>query len=199
MALILRCQKAIFSAYRVDQYADAEGFMTQLGAVLEEFSDEVVLHVSNPRTGIQRRSKWPPTISEIVEACEDHVDYLRRLRMPRREALPSLPAMLLRDRPDGYLANCFVPDTHGRYPSLVAWAETAERPYWKFGKSSDGRSGIGVNLGIWDGLISMRSDRTNPEQVARMTGDGNLQENLAGWDQGSLTGSESSERSPGRE
>src|SRR5262245_36528057 len=74
-ALILRCQKVLFSAYRADQYADPETFMASLGAVLEGFPDEVIIYVTDPRTGIQRRSKWPPTISEVITACEVHQDY----------------------------------------------------------------------------------------------------------------------------
>src|ERR1700742_3387067 len=74
-ALILRCQLALFSSYRIDQYADAEGFKNSLGAVLEGFPDEVIRFVCDPRTGLARRMKWPPTISEVVEACEEHEDY----------------------------------------------------------------------------------------------------------------------------
>lgn len=82
-ALILKCQIALFSAYRIDQYADAEGFKNSLGAVLEGFPDEVICYVCDPRTGLQRRLKWPPTVNEIVEACEDHEEYLRKMRTAR--------------------------------------------------------------------------------------------------------------------
>lgn len=171
----MRCQKAIFSAYRTDQYADPEGFLHQLGAVLEEFPDEVITHVSDPRTGVQRRSEWPPTIAKIVAACEDHAAYLDRMRKPRAVPLPRLPSPRLQDMPAGYLAQIFVPENHSRYQALVRWSETADRLYWKYGKSSDGRQGIWVNIGIWDGSISMHSDtetimateRTNPEQTVR--------------------------------
>src|ERR1700754_4486555 len=71
-ALILRCQKALFCAYRTDQYADPEGFMVSLGVVLEGFPDEVITHITDPRTGIQRRLKWPPTLNEVIDACELH-------------------------------------------------------------------------------------------------------------------------------
>jgi hypothetical protein len=32
----------VFSAYRIDQFADPDGFKTQLGAVLEQYPDEVM-------------------------------------------------------------------------------------------------------------------------------------------------------------
>ncbi|MDI3563540.1 hypothetical protein [Bradyrhizobium sp. Arg816] len=150
MALILRCQKILFSAYRADQYADPEGFMTSLGAVLEQFPAEVIVYVTDPRTGIQRRSKWPPTISEVVEACEDHQDYLTRMRKPQRPKLPALSAPSFAERPAGALANTFIPHSNERYARLVEWSKTAEPIFWRFGKSTDGRDGIWVPWNIWD-------------------------------------------------
>lgn len=74
----MRCQLVLFSAYRIDQYGDPEGFKASLGAVLEQYPDDVIRYVCDPRTGVQRRCKFPPTISEIVEACDDRVSELRR-------------------------------------------------------------------------------------------------------------------------
>jgi hypothetical protein len=76
-SLILRCQRIIFSAYRTDQYSDPEGYMASLGAVLEQYPNEVIVYVTDPRTGIQRKSKWPPTIAEIVGACDERAAHLR--------------------------------------------------------------------------------------------------------------------------
>jgi hypothetical protein len=138
----------LFSAYRRDDFADPEGFVAQLGVVLSDFSDEVVVYVTSPRTGLQRRLKWPPTINEVIEACEEHRDYLTKVRnakpitrFPRLDAPPPQP---------GDLATIFVPAANTRYPSLVTWAKTAEDRLWKFGKSSDGRDGIWVAYGIWE-------------------------------------------------
>jgi hypothetical protein len=50
----------------------------------------------------------------------------------------------------GRLAQVFVPDGHHRYAGFVAWSKTAEIKWWKFGKSSDGRSGIWIPWGIWE-------------------------------------------------
>lgn len=53
--------------------------MASLGMVLEGYPTEVIMYVTDPKTGIQRKSKWPPTISEIVEACDEHASYLQRI------------------------------------------------------------------------------------------------------------------------
>lgn len=146
-ALILRCQLALFSSYRADQYADPEGFKNSLGAVLEEFPDEVIRYVCDPRTGIQRRLKWPPTMSEVLEACEDHQGFLKRLRTERPAVLVRLPSP---ERPPGYLANVFVPEGHVRYQGLVDWAKDADPKLYAYGRSSDNRAGIWIARGIWE-------------------------------------------------
>jgi hypothetical protein len=82
MKLILRCTLAIFSAYRVDSYGSdehAEGYKANLKAVLAQYPDDVIAHVGDPRTGVQRSHNWPPTIAQIVTACEVHRDFLARI------------------------------------------------------------------------------------------------------------------------
>ncbi len=61
----------IFSAYRRDDFADPDTFVLQLGIVLERYPDDVIGELSHPLSGIQRRLKKPPSIADIVEACED--------------------------------------------------------------------------------------------------------------------------------
>ena len=143
---MLNCQKALFASYRADQYADAEGFMTSLGAVLEQYQDEVIRYVTGPHTGIQRRLKWPPTINEVVEACDEHQDFLARARKPRAVArLPPPPNGLAQ----GDLASVHVPTCNARYAQLEEWTKTANQRLWRFGKSSDGRDGVWVDWATW--------------------------------------------------
>lgn len=61
----------LLSAYRRDDYADPVLFVTQLGMVLEKYPEWVVRYVTEPTTGIQRTSKFPPSIAEVVSACEE--------------------------------------------------------------------------------------------------------------------------------
>lgn len=76
--MILRCQRILFSAYRSDQYADPEGFMASLGAVLEQYPSDVVIYITDPRTGVQRGKVFPPTIAEIVAAADARIADIRR-------------------------------------------------------------------------------------------------------------------------
>src|ERR1700690_2944781 len=79
-ATVSRAIQLLFSAYRRDDFADPEGFVAQLGVILCDFPEEVVTYVTSPKTGLQRRSKWPPAISEVIEACEDHQSHMERVR-----------------------------------------------------------------------------------------------------------------------
>lgn len=145
----MKCQKALFAGYRLDQYADPETFKASVGTVLEQFPDEVISYITHPRTGIQRRIGFPPTIAEIVTACETQLAYLERLKQPKRLPTPMEPPPRLREMPSGALANVFVPETHPRYQAMVEWAKTAEPVWWKVDPSSDGRKGIWVNNSAW--------------------------------------------------
>lgn len=149
--MILRCQLALFSAYRIDQYGDPEGFKTSVGAVLEQYPNEVIIYVCDPRTGIQRRCKFPPTLSEIIEACDTHRDFLERASKPRVASPQRQYDSRWEERPQGALGNVFIPDGHPRYGSLVERTKALNPVWWKFGTSSDGRAGIFVPLNLWDG------------------------------------------------
>jgi len=61
----------LLSAYRRDDYADPKGFVVQLGAVLEVYPEWVIRGVTDPLTGVQREQKFPPSIAEVVSACEE--------------------------------------------------------------------------------------------------------------------------------
>ena len=143
-AIVSRQIQLLFSAYRRDDFADPEGFVAQLGAILSGFPDEVVVYVTSPLTGLQRRSKWPPSISEVVQACEAHRDYLKRIRRPWSALLrigPPAPP-----NTPGCLANVFVPATHARYDRLVAWTVKADPRFFRF---EEGRPGVWVAYDIW--------------------------------------------------
>jgi hypothetical protein len=66
----------LFSAYRLDQYSDPEGFKTNIGLVLEQYPIDTIKFVTDPGTGIQRRCTFPPSVKEVVDACDSHLNHL---------------------------------------------------------------------------------------------------------------------------
>lgn len=141
--------------------------MAQLGMVLDQYADEVVEYVSSPLTGVQRKSEFPPTIAKIVTACDDYAERVERRNKPRRDVLPKAPVPLLRELPQGSLAQVFVPEEHHRYADLVAWAENAQPVWWRYGNASDGRRGIWVSHDAWNNSAARRlASSTQNEDAA---------------------------------
>ena len=154
---ISRGIQALFSAYRSADFADPEGFVAQLGTVLSEFSEEVVVYVTSPRTGLQRRSKWPPTLSEVLEACEEHQDYLRRVQTTKPVNLAQIAPPSTGSRAGGYWANVHVPELHARYARLAEWTKTVDEKFWRFGPNSNGEPGVWVPLNVWQDAEERRT------------------------------------------
>lgn len=84
----------LISAYRKDDWADPKGFVVQLGAVLEDYPITIVDQVTHPKTGIQRTCKFPPSIAEVVEACEAAM----RPERERQEAVRKAERQAAQDR-----------------------------------------------------------------------------------------------------
>lgn len=109
--------------------------------VLERYSDSVIRECCSPVTGIQRKSKWPPSIAEVVEFCDAEVaraERLRRyssLRFEQREPRPVDPTAR---------ANLLVHRDAPGYAAMVEWAKNAGPEWWR----SDPK-GIWVPLGVY--------------------------------------------------
>ena len=118
--ILLQCRQ-ILSAYRRDDFADPEGFILQLLTVLERYPDDIIVDVTNPTSGIQRQCKFPPSIAEIVEACDSHIARAERLR---RLGPPIQPQR--HERTIGQnRANLYVPPEAPQYAAMV---ERSQRP-----------------------------------------------------------------------
>ncbi len=141
-SLIARQARILFSAYRRDDFADPEAFVLQLGVVLEAYADEVINTVTHPRTGLQRRCKFPPSIAEVVEACDSEAERIAKLKRYQDMGKPAL-----QPRPTQHRANVFVPATNSKYQALFDRSRTADQRDYRF---EDGRAGIWVPLGWLD-------------------------------------------------
>lgn len=60
----------MYGCYRREEAADATVMLDAAAAVLADYTPDVIRYVTDPRTGLQSRLKWPPVIAEIKEACE---------------------------------------------------------------------------------------------------------------------------------
>jgi hypothetical protein len=69
----------MYGCYRKAEADDATIFLDAAAAILSDYPDEVILLVTDPRTGIPGKLKWPPQPSEVKEACEAAMAPIRRL------------------------------------------------------------------------------------------------------------------------
>jgi hypothetical protein len=142
----------VLAAYRRDEFADAESFILQLSCILDGFPDKAIEAVCSPRTGIQRRSKFPPSLAEIATACEQEAERLARVAkfaaMSKSQPLPSPPAG------PGSRANLLIAKEHPSYQAACRWAESADPRDFKY--DEDGR-GLWMSRYHHDDLGALRS------------------------------------------
>lgn len=52
---------------------EPEIYTDAIAATLAGYAPEVIQHVTDPRTGLQRKLKWLPEVADVVEACDAEV------------------------------------------------------------------------------------------------------------------------------
>jgi len=91
--------RILIGCYRRDDAADPEVYAGALVAILTGYPEEIVLTVTDPRTGIAGRSQWLPTIAEVRSACEKEAT--KRFEIDRRQSrsddVLALPPMSAED------------------------------------------------------------------------------------------------------
>jgi len=88
---ILGRVKMLMASYRLSDYHDPEGFLATLISILSDYPPEIVEYVTDPKTGIQRRNKWPPTPAEVVEACSAEIAW--RTKVAQQSTLKPVPRL----------------------------------------------------------------------------------------------------------
>jgi hypothetical protein len=75
----------MFGCYRKGDANDPEIYVAAVAAVLSEYPESVIDFVTDPRTGLPRKSKWLPNPAEVSEACEEHMAPIRHAEARRRQ------------------------------------------------------------------------------------------------------------------
>ena len=65
----------LFGCYRRGEANDPEGYTAAIAAILSEYSPEVIQHVTDPRTGLPRKTNFLPTVQEVDLACMAHAEW----------------------------------------------------------------------------------------------------------------------------
>lgn len=95
--------------------------------VLERYPDAVIRDVTSPLTGVQRRCKFPPSIAEVVEACDAEVARIERIRRLGAPIAPRPVDFVKRNR-----ANVWVPACAPQYAEMLERSKTADPMDFRF-------------------------------------------------------------------
>src|SRR5260370_41854926 len=76
--MISRRVAMMFSGYATSDFADPAGAAASMCSVFEDYSDELIKFATDPKTGVQRRHKWPPKIAEVVAFCDERIEYIAK-------------------------------------------------------------------------------------------------------------------------
>jgi hypothetical protein len=75
----LELTRLLLGQFRKGEANDPEIWIRSMVLVLSEYSEPVVIKVTDPRTGLARKSQFLPTICDIVRACNALAAGRRRL------------------------------------------------------------------------------------------------------------------------
>jgi hypothetical protein len=69
--------KILFGCYRRGEANDPDTYVAAITAVLAEYDLDVIKYVTDPRTGLPRKTNFLPTIPELDKACVEHANFVR--------------------------------------------------------------------------------------------------------------------------
>jgi hypothetical protein len=87
--------KLLFGCYRKNEANDPEIFTAAVAGVLADYPREVIEYVTDPRTGLARKSKWMPSVAEIADACEYERQFGKFRRFIGVGIIPATPVEII--------------------------------------------------------------------------------------------------------
>lgn len=144
--------RQILAFYDTIPASNHKAFSAGLVELLSACPQAVAARAASPSRGLPAFVAFP-NLAKFRELLDEWSEAHWR-EQPRRRLAPSADARRAEPRrhpdpPPGHFANVFVPDSHARYATLCALAETAAPKFWRYGTSSDGRRGLWVSYNIW--------------------------------------------------
>lgn len=147
---ITRCAMDLFGGYQRDKFADPGSFAAQALMMFEQYELAVCEYLTDPRNrdALQHRHpKFPPTVGEIRDACEDRTKTLETLRRPTTKFLPRPYVPPLRS--PGCRANLLVLREAPGYDAVENVVSSGELDECDWARDP---RGIRIALNIWQNL-----------------------------------------------
>lgn len=76
----------MFGCYRKAEASDPDIYAAATAAVLNEYPQEIIDFITDPRTGLPSRLKWLPSVFEVREACDTHMAIAQNMAKLREMA-----------------------------------------------------------------------------------------------------------------
>lgn len=73
--------KVLAGCYRKDDAADPETYAAAISAILTEYPEDIVMRVTDPRSGLPARLQWLPSVKEVRDACEEIAERRRQAEL----------------------------------------------------------------------------------------------------------------------
>jgi hypothetical protein len=67
--------KILLGCYRTGDANDPETYVAAIAAILARYPEDVMTSVTHPATGLPSKKGWLPTVKEVVDACNDIVEF----------------------------------------------------------------------------------------------------------------------------
>lgn len=80
-AFAMRRALILLGSYSRARPHEPEIYTDAIAATLAGYPPEIIVHVTDPRTGIQRALKWLPEVADVVEACEAEISRRKRAKV----------------------------------------------------------------------------------------------------------------------
>lgn len=155
LAFCLDRARMMFGFYRRDEANDPETYASGVAAILSDYPRSIIEYVTDARTGIPSKLKWPPSPAEVKEACEAELARMRRMQQPAsrvRRSTYEAP-----DRRPGFFARIKIHPEAPQFKRLDAFVRSGEADplHWT---RMDGD--LFVSLTMLDNLRETRSAGT---------------------------------------
>ena len=80
--------RLLLGQFRKGEANDPATFVRSVAAVLARFTDEIIVAVTDPRTGLASKGDWLPTVREVSEEClRQHGEQRRRWEAIERDRM----------------------------------------------------------------------------------------------------------------
>ena len=128
--------KLMFACYRRDDATNPDQYAAAIALVLSEYPRSCVEFVTDPRTGVQLKCNFPPTVKEVREACDAEMTRIKRMSVPTHkfQRAPYVP----QSRDPGCWAKVLIGPESPNYERALAWVQQKGRDQRAWRKAKDG-------------------------------------------------------------